>query len=117
MTDDLVPTPDLLAEVAKRVSEGYPELFRHQTAGVAFLLSRRRAHDAQGMDQVAMRLVAPGTSMPRPVYILVHALAAAVFVFLLQSFMLGATTEKSVAWAGASAMSLPQAYRPWPSIR
>ena len=37
--------------------------------------------------------------MPRPVYILLHALAAAAFMFLLQTAILGAATEKGLAWA------------------
>ena len=39
--------------------------------------------------------------MPRPMYILLHALAAGAFVFVLQSVVLGQTLEKSAAWAVA----------------
>ena len=37
--------------------------------------------------------------MPRPMYILLHSLAAGTFIFVLQSFALGQTLEKSAAWA------------------
>jgi len=37
--------------------------------------------------------------MSRPVYILMHAAAAAVFMFLLQTAILGAAVEKGLAWA------------------
>jgi len=41
---------DFLVAAAERVSAGYPDLFRHQTTGVAFLLSRRKAILADDMD-------------------------------------------------------------------
>ena len=37
--------------------------------------------------------------MPRPIYILVHAAAAAAFVFLLQTFGLKQSFETSALWA------------------
>ena len=40
---------DFLVAAAERVNAGYPELFRHQTTGVAFLLSRRKAILADDM--------------------------------------------------------------------
>ena len=40
---------DFLVAAAERVHAGYPELFRHQTTGVAFLLSRRKAILADDM--------------------------------------------------------------------
>jgi hypothetical protein len=39
--------------------------------------------------------------MSRPIYILVHALAAGAFVFLLQKLVLGTTTERSLIWGVA----------------
>jgi hypothetical protein len=44
-------------------------------------------------------MTAVGEMMSRPTYIVLHALAAGVFVFLLQSFALGATSERSFMWA------------------
>jgi hypothetical protein len=40
---------DFLVAAAERVTTGYPDLFRHQATGVAFLLSRRRAILADDM--------------------------------------------------------------------
>ena len=37
--------------------------------------------------------------MTRPVYIIMHALAAAVFAFVLQMFVLRSTTETALIWA------------------
>ena len=62
--DDIVPSADLLAEAATRVAASYPELFRHQTAGVAFLLSRRRAilADDMGLGKTRTAIVAARAS-------------------------------------------------------
>ncbi|MCD0415655.1 MAG: hypothetical protein QM576_17640 [Rhodopseudomonas sp.] len=38
-------------------------------------------------------------AMPTPVYILLHGLAAAAFIFLLQRYALGATLQSSLIWA------------------
>lgn len=37
--------------------------------------------------------------MPKPLYIALHAAAAALFIFLLQRYALGATLESSLLWA------------------
>jgi hypothetical protein len=37
--------------------------------------------------------------MPRPLYILTHALASGAFMFFLQTLALRATTERGLAWA------------------
>lgn len=38
-------------------------------------------------------------AMPIPVYMLLHGVAAAAFIFLLQRYALGATLQSSVIWA------------------
>ena len=43
--------------------------------------------------------------MPRPLYIAVHATAAAVFVGALQYFALRQTVETSLAWAACFAVA------------
>jgi hypothetical protein len=51
----------------------------------------------QGVKGRALR--AAGESMSRPTYIALHASAAAVFVFVLQTSVLHETTEKGLLWA------------------
>jgi SWI/SNF-related matrix-associated actin-dependent regulator of chromatin subfamily A-like protein 1 len=51
---------DFLIAAAERVTDGYPDLFRHQATGVAFLLSRRRAilADDMGLGKTRTAIVA-----------------------------------------------------------
>ena len=58
--------PTCSAEAALRVGASYPELFRHQTAGVAFLLSRRRAilADDMGLGKTRTAIVAAREEAP-----------------------------------------------------
>ena len=54
--------------------------------------------------------------MPRPVYILAHALAAGAFVFFLQTLVLRATIATGLAWAivfglGAAGLAWHQSNR------
>jgi hypothetical protein len=44
-----LPSPETLAHAARQVGDAYPGLYAHQRAGVAFLLSRRRAILADDM--------------------------------------------------------------------
>ena len=57
---------DFLVTAAERVAVAYPELFRHQTAGVAFLLSRRRAvlADDMGLGKTRTAIVAAREQAP-----------------------------------------------------
>ena len=57
----------MLAHAATQVAGAYPELFRHQTAGVAFLLSRRRAilADDMGLGKTRTAIVAAARGAPR----------------------------------------------------
>lgn len=63
---DYVPQPEGLAEVAKRIAESYPELYRHQVAGVAFLRHRRRAilADEMGLGKSRTAIVAAREEAP-----------------------------------------------------
>jgi len=38
-------------------------------------------------------------TMPQPFYILLHGVAAAAFIFLLQRYALSATVQSSLLWA------------------
>jgi hypothetical protein len=54
--------------------------------------------------------------MPRPIYILAHALAAGAFMFLLQTLVLRAPTETGLIWAvvfalGAAGLAWHQSNR------
>ena len=64
--DEVVASVGLLTEVGRRVGAGYPELFRHQTSGVAFLLSRRRAilADDMGLGKTRTAIVAAREEAP-----------------------------------------------------
>jgi SWI/SNF-related matrix-associated actin-dependent regulator 1 of chromatin subfamily A len=57
---------DFLVAAAERVQAGYPELFRHQTTGVAFLLSRRKAilADDMGLGKTRTAIVAAREHSP-----------------------------------------------------
>ena len=57
---------DFLVAAAERVRVGYPELFRHQTTGVAFLLSRRKAilADDMGLGKTRTAIVAAREQAP-----------------------------------------------------
>lgn len=57
---------DFLIAAAERVTEGYPDLFRHQATGVAFLLSRRRAilADDMGLGKTRTAIVAAREQSP-----------------------------------------------------
>ena len=56
----------MLADIAVRVGTSYPELFRHQTVGVAFLLSRRKAilADDMGLGKTRTAIVAAREENP-----------------------------------------------------
>jgi SWI/SNF-related matrix-associated actin-dependent regulator 1 of chromatin subfamily A len=64
--DPVAPSPDVLEEVAGKVSSAYPDLFPHQRAGVAFLLSRRRAilADDMGLGKTRQAIVAMREAQP-----------------------------------------------------
>ena len=60
------PSTEVLGEAARRIDTAYPGLYRHQHAGIAFLLARRRAilADDMGLGKtrqavIAMREAAP----------------------------------------------------------
>jgi SWI/SNF-related matrix-associated actin-dependent regulator 1 of chromatin subfamily A len=57
---------DFLVAAAEKVAAGYPDLFRHQTTGVAFLLSRRRAilADDMGLGKTRTAIVAAREQAP-----------------------------------------------------
>jgi SWI/SNF-related matrix-associated actin-dependent regulator 1 of chromatin subfamily A len=57
---------DFLVAAAERVEVGYPGLFRHQTTGVAFLLSRRKAilADDMGLGKTRTAIVAAREQSP-----------------------------------------------------
>jgi SWI/SNF-related matrix-associated actin-dependent regulator 1 of chromatin subfamily A len=57
---------DFLVAAAERVIAGYPDLFRHQATGVAFLLSRRRAilADDMGLGKTRTAIVAAREQSP-----------------------------------------------------
>lgn len=59
-------TADFLIAAAERVTAGYPDLFRHQATGVAFLLSRRRAilADDMGLGKTRTAIVAAREQAP-----------------------------------------------------
>ena len=60
-TDSPDPTgADFLVTAAERVAIAYPDLYRHQTSGVAFLLSRQRAilADDMGLGKTRTAIVA-----------------------------------------------------------
>jgi SWI/SNF-related matrix-associated actin-dependent regulator 1 of chromatin subfamily A len=48
-TNTALPSAETLAQAARQVGDAYPGLYAHQRAGVAFLLSRRRAIPADDM--------------------------------------------------------------------
>ena len=48
-TNAALPSAETLAHAARHVGDAYPGLYAHQRAGVAFLLSRRRAILADDM--------------------------------------------------------------------
>lgn len=48
-TLDAAAAADFLVAAAERAAAGYPDLFRHQSVGVAFMLSRSRAILADDM--------------------------------------------------------------------
>jgi hypothetical protein len=48
-TNAALPSAETLAHAARQVGDAYPGLYAHQRAGVAFLLSRRRAILADDM--------------------------------------------------------------------
>ena len=48
-TNTALPSTEALAHAARQVGDAYPGLYAHQRAGVAFLLSRRRAILADDM--------------------------------------------------------------------
>ncbi len=58
---------DFLVAAAERVSAGYSDLFRHQTTGVAFLLSRRKAilADDMGLGKTRTAIVAAREHSPQ----------------------------------------------------
>jgi SWI/SNF-related matrix-associated actin-dependent regulator 1 of chromatin subfamily A len=57
---------DFLVAAAERVHAGYPDLFRHQTTGVAFMLSRRKAilADDMGLGKTRTAIVAAREQTP-----------------------------------------------------
>ena len=57
---------DFLIAAAQRVATGYPDLFRHQTIGVAFLLSRAKAilADDMGLGKTRTAIVAAREQSP-----------------------------------------------------
>ena len=64
--DPVAPSAEVLEEVAGRVSSAYPDLFPYQRAGVAFLLSRRRAilADDMGLGKTRQAIVALREAQP-----------------------------------------------------
>src|SRR5439155_26707531 len=54
------PSAEVLGDLARRVADAYPDLYAHQRAGVAFLLSRRRAvlADDMGLGKTRQAIVA-----------------------------------------------------------
>ena len=64
---------EVLAHAATQVAGAYPELFRHQTAGVAFLLSRRRAilADDMGLGKTRTAIVAAREANPDGPYVVI----------------------------------------------
>ena len=67
------PSDDALAEAARRIAVAYPGLFAHQRAGVAFLLSRRRAilADDMGLGKTRQAIVALREAAPSGPYLVV----------------------------------------------
>ena len=65
-TDHVPPSEELLGEAARRVGDAYPGLYAHQRAGVAFLLSRRRAilADDMGLGKTRQAIVAAREAAP-----------------------------------------------------
>jgi SWI/SNF-related matrix-associated actin-dependent regulator of chromatin subfamily A-like protein 1 len=67
------PSDDALAEAARRIAAAYPDLFAHQRAGIAFLLSRRRAilADDMGLGKTRQAIVAMREAAPRGPFLVV----------------------------------------------
>jgi hypothetical protein len=68
-TNTALPSAETLAQAARQVGDAYPGLYAHQRAGVAFLLSRRRAilADDMGLGKGAARPSLPSAKQTRPV--------------------------------------------------
>ena len=67
------PSDDALAEAARQIAAAYPGLFAHQRAGIAFLLSRRRAilADDMGLGKTRQAIVALREAAPNGPYLVV----------------------------------------------
>src|SRR6188474_1915548 len=64
---------ELLAQAATQVAGAYPDLFAHQRAGVAFLMSRRRAilADDMGLGKTRQAVVALREAVPDGPFLIV----------------------------------------------
>jgi SWI/SNF-related matrix-associated actin-dependent regulator of chromatin subfamily A-like protein 1 len=67
------PSAELLGEAARRVAEAYPGLYAHQRAGIAFLLSRRRAilADDMGLGKTRQAIIAVREAAPAGPFLVV----------------------------------------------
>ena len=67
------PSAEALVEAGRQVANAYPTLFAHQRAGVAFLLSRRRAilADDMGLGKSRQAIVALRESAPAGPYLVI----------------------------------------------
>lgn len=67
------PSAEVLADLAGRVAAAYPDLYAHQRAGVAFLLSRRRAilADDMGLGKTRQAIIALREGVPAGPYLVV----------------------------------------------
>ena len=72
-TEHVPPSDEVLGEAARRIGDAYPELFRHQRAGVAFLLSRRRAilADDMGLGKTRTAIVAAREAAPEGPFLVI----------------------------------------------
>lgn len=73
-SDPSTPTSaDFLVAAAERVAVAYPDLYRHQASGVAFLLSRRRAilADDMGLGKTRTAIVAAREQSPEGPFLVV----------------------------------------------
>jgi SWI/SNF-related matrix-associated actin-dependent regulator 1 of chromatin subfamily A len=63
----------VLADLARRVADAYPDLYAHQRTGIAFLLSRRRAilADDMGLGKPRQAVIALRESVPEGPYLVV----------------------------------------------
>src|SRR6478735_173262 len=72
-TDAALPSAETLAHAARQVGDAYPGLYDHQRAGIAFLLSRRRAilADDMGLGKTRQAIIAAREAAPEGPYLVI----------------------------------------------